>query len=108
MEAAFLELMPHTVQLARRTGRDGFGQPTYGAPTPHRALVMHDEQLVRTADGTDVIAKTVAYIAGPIEIDVEDQLVVPAPFATDPPSPLLSVAMRADETGVVHHAEARL
>lgn len=101
MEKDFLAFMPATITREPFTGRNPYGEPTYGTGAQHRARVEGKQQLVRTAGGQEKMSETLCYVAGPVTITVEDRITLPD--ATQPP--ILTVASVTDETGAVHHAK---
>jgi len=101
METAFLDLMPHTITVEPFLSRGEYGEPGYGAPTTHRALVTQRQKLVRSSDGRELLAQTVVNIAGPVTIGSQDRITLP----DNTMPPVLAVQSFADETGSVHSVE---
>lgn len=103
MEDAFRELMPHEVQIRHYAGADGFGQRAFGETTTHAALIQARRRRAHKPDGTEVMSAHTVYIAGPVSIDAQDQLLLPPPWPQAPA--IIAVMLRSDESGEVHHAE---
>lgn len=101
MEADFLELMPHTIQVEPKTDRTDSGKRIFGAPASYRCLVTGSNKLVRATNGEQVVASTQINVAGPATIGAEDRITLP-----DGSQPtILAVKKNSDETGVVHNLE---
>ena len=67
-------LCRQTVQVALRTGVDGYGEPTYGADVAHTARVAGRHRLVRDARGEQVLSTRTVYFAGAPALDVHDRV----------------------------------
>ncbi len=99
-ETDFLDLMPDTlrVNVLKGVSTDGYGTATYSATTQsYRCRVSEKQTLVRTFEGTEQLAKTVAWVNSSSTFGPWDRITLPD--GTMPP--LLAVADQRDETG--HH-----
>jgi len=67
-------LCRQTVQVALRTGVDGYGEPTYGADVAHTARVAGRHRLVRDARGEQVLSTRTVWFVDIVELDVHDRV----------------------------------
>jgi len=56
------------------TGKDGYGQPTFGVPSQIKGRWLEKRRLVRNAEGEQVISEVTVTLALDEEIAVGDQL----------------------------------
>ena len=63
-----------TVQIAARSGLDGYGVPTFSAATSHRARVVGKRKLVRDFEGREVLSSYTVYLAGNPRVEAHDRL----------------------------------
>jgi len=56
------------------TGKDGYGQPTFGAPAQAKGRWLEKRRLVRNAEGEQVISEVAVTLGPDDEIAVGDQL----------------------------------
>lgn len=66
-----------TVMIAKRTGRDGYGKPSYGPDVPWRCEVEEQVQRVKTMNGIEVVHSTVVYVLGNPGVTVDDRVTLP-------------------------------
>jgi hypothetical protein len=71
--AQFTDLVQHRPLASR----DSYGQPSYGSPTTYQARVVPSAAKITTANGSEVVARTVIYLATTDLIDPSDQLTLP-------------------------------
>ncbi|GEM_PF-1369445 len=57
-----------------RTGRDGYGQPTFGAPSQTRGRWLEKRRLVRNAQGEQVLSEVTVTLGPEDEVAVGDGL----------------------------------
>ena len=77
LPGAILAQMTDTVTHAPLTGRDEYGAAIYGAATSYQARVVPTHRLIRSPQGSDKVATTVAWIATTDAIGPEDRLTLP-------------------------------
>lgn len=65
---AFGHLMSTTVAVAPRTGQDGQGKPTYGAPATYRAHIGRQQRLVLTGTGQQVLSSRRVWLMTAAEV----------------------------------------
>ena len=94
----FTNLMSDTVQHAEFAGRNAYGLPAYGSAIEYTARVVQKATWIRRADGSEVLAKTVVWIAGTPTITPEDQITLPD--STTPP--ILNTEKLTDADGAHH------
>ena len=63
-----------TIWRKARTGVDGYGQPTFGAPAQTKGRWLEKRRLVRNASGEQVISEVSVTLAPDEPIAVGDQL----------------------------------
>ena len=99
---AFEKLMPATVQVAALTGlsTDGYGTPTYGSASTHKARVVGKQHLVRTFAGVEETARTMVWVASTSTFAPSAQFTLPD--GTTPE--LLAVTAYPDSDGT-HHVQ---
>jgi hypothetical protein len=93
-------LMPDTITVAALTGlsTDGYGTPTYSTAVSYPARVVGKQTLVRTFEGTEELATTVAWVASTSTFGPTDRYTLP-----DGSTPvLLAVEAYPNETGIDH------
>ena len=97
---AFEKLMPATVQVAALTGlsTDGYGTPTYGSASTHKARVVGKQHLIRTFDGVEETARTMVWVASTSTFAPSAQFTLPD--GTTPE--LLAVTAYPDSDGTHH------
>jgi hypothetical protein len=105
MEAGFKALMPHTVTVEAIDGYDAYGVPSFTNATATLALVAPGRRRILRPDGQEVVARGVAYCAGPLEMPANAVITVPAEFALPDQMPVLDARIYADESGAVHNVE---
>lgn len=94
----FLDMMPRTVTIEPFLGRDQYTKPTYGAGVDYKARLQDRFQMVRNAEGEQVVARGIAYIACTAAVSVKDRITLP-----DGSQPIiLSADNEDDETGAHH------
>lgn len=105
MERHFLDLMPHTITLEPVSDYSSAGVETYGDAVEARALVTPERQRIVAASGQEVIARGVAYCAGPLTLDEDWAITVPAAFGLPERMPVLRATPYAARDGSVHNVE---
>jgi hypothetical protein len=107
-ETDFLELMPHTVQLAPPTGRDQFNKASFGADVSYRARVVGKGMSLRTKTSVELTPLFTVYVdAGDDVITAEYRLTLPADLALQRPAGsatpvIFTVSKLTDEDGNHH------
>lgn len=97
-EPEFEDLMPSTVQVAKRSSQSLYGVPTFGTDVAVLCRVEHSPRMVRTVDNREVVSSVRVYTAGPIDVDLTDRLTLP-----DGSQPqIIRVDNANDETGPHH------
>lgn len=74
MLAELTSLCRQTVQLAARTGVDGYGEPTYGSNVAYRVRVAGKRRLVRNDQGQEVLSTQTLYFAANPAIGAHDRI----------------------------------
>lgn len=96
MDPELLELMPHTVTVARRIGKDKFGEAEFAPAVPYPAQVVERVKRVRDAAGEERISTVQAIVATDKAISPFDKITLP-----DGTSPkILAVGSYPDEAGL--------
>lgn len=92
----FVDMMPATVTVYRRTGQDTYGAATYGAALgPFQARVNNVQRNVIGPDGQMVVARGRAWVDTVVVFGVNDKVVL-----DDGSTPvLLNVNQVPDENG---------
>lgn len=106
MEPEFLDLMPATVQVRRRTGTDQFGNPAYTDPVAWRCRIDKARRRVGEATAGVIQWRTVIdeSLIGPYvdpPWDVGDQITMPTGSVVTVGNPT-DVTTMWDETGPHH------
>lgn len=109
----YLDCMPQTVTLAAKSGRDGYGAPSYASGTDYRARVVYKDKLIRRQEDGEVqeIAARGHVWFGPPTSDLTDTTPpivnvgdkITLPDSTAPP--VILVEQFPDEDGL-HHVKA--
>ena len=104
-QAAFLQLMPHSVVLNAFSAEStaGYGAPGYAtAATTMRARVVAKQQKVLQRDGSEIAGDHVAWLASTRTITLRDKLTFQGSTYE-----ILSVARYPDDVGL-HHQKLTL
>ena len=70
----FAPLMRQTVQIAPKTGYDGYGNAAFGSAVTHQCAVVGEMKLVKNERGQDVPSKQTIYLMSAAAIRPEDQV----------------------------------
>lgn len=99
----FDDLLPDTVTVKTVTGvsTDGYGVPTYSTGQDYSARVVRKQELVRTFEGTEELATTVAWVNSTSTDQFTPSAEVTLPDGSTPP--LMGVEAYPDEDGSAHH-----
>lgn len=99
---AFNDLMPDTVTVKTVTGvsTDGYGTPTYSTAKSYSARVVRKQELVRTFEGTEELATTIAWVNSTSTSQFTPSAEVTLPSGETPP--LMNVEAYPDEDGIHH------
>lgn len=101
LEQDFLDSMTETVNLAPRTGSDGFGQPTYGSNVAHAARIERSPELVRDVNGSEVVSSARVYtVPAAVASNSFGFARITMPDSTTPP--ILRADPQRDDDGAHH------
>lgn len=104
MHAVLRQLMTETVDLARYTGQDAYGEPTYAAPVTVPAHLEAKVQLRPTAQGLERVEQTRLFLDGAVPIALRDKVIL-----ADGTAPAMTLLYHVRDTdGSVHHHEVTL
>lgn len=108
MEAEFLEFMPATVTIAPWISDDANANPTYGTAVSYSARISIKDELVRSHDGREIVAKGKVYLAAGLQPittvpTTRDKITLPSQYVPTNP-PILDVIPSQDQFGI-HHVE---
>jgi hypothetical protein len=103
MEPALRALLVQTLLIAPHTGRNAYGQPTYGADVPTPSRIERSFQTLATTTGAQVVSVTTAYVDGNAVVDESSRVTFPDGQIT----PLQGVKSVLDVAGDVHHYELK-
>ena len=67
-------LCRQTVQVAARTGVDGYGQPTYGSNVAYRVRISGKRRLIRNDQGAEVLSTHSVYFAASPAVGAHDKI----------------------------------
>lgn len=106
--SAWARYMVSTVQVAERTGLDGYGKPTYStSPASYKAHLTQGERAVRRADGQDVASNVTAHLAIPALILPTSQVTLSTGDAGSTESymvhPVIAAVEQRRDQGGLHH-----
>lgn len=68
---------PHTCQIKRRTGVDGFGKSVHGEPETTPCRFQRKQKLVRGLDGQERMAQAQVWLPPSTGISADDVIVYP-------------------------------
>jgi hypothetical protein len=108
MRAGLLALMTDCIQHAALTGYSD-GVRTFALPVQRRARIERGQRVIRNAAGEFVMVEAMIFVAGPLEMDERDAVVLQAPLPTvteinDSP-PIMRLDLIQDIDGTISHAE---
>lgn len=99
-EPEFEELMPHTIIVRRSTGRNDYGEVTWGTASTYQGRWVKQPREILSATGEQTVSDGHVYISGevPPNISTLDQITLP-----DGTTPnILRVDTYPDEDGEHH------
>ena len=109
METDLLDLLVSTVQIAPWVSYQGAGyaNPVYGANVAYSARISLKDELVRSHDGREIMARGKVYLAPLVGTYVaasavpstKDRITLPTGYAPSNP-PILDVQPEQDEIGI--------
>ncbi len=107
-EPEFLEMMPHTIQVRSKTGKDHNDQPTFGATRSYPARVTGKLMSLRRDATQDVTYVYDIYVhCGNDVLTTEDEFTLPSDPVWGITHPqVFAVARISDEDGN-HHAKVQ-
>lgn len=76
----FRHLMGQSVSVAPFSGRDGYGEPTYGSAVTYRARVVGKIRNVRSASGQEVVSSQTVYLMTAAVVTPLDKLTLSTGF----------------------------
>ncbi|MCU0296703.1 MAG: hypothetical protein MUF33_00460 [Candidatus Nanopelagicales bacterium] len=94
----FLELMPLTIQVRKRTAVNKYNEPTLGSPVEYRARLEPINRRLRSLEGEERIVS--ARLIVDAQGELRDTDVVTLPDGTTPT--VVAVTTEYDEFGVHH------
>ena len=111
--SAFWRRFQTTVQIAPRTGVDGYAKATYStAPTPYQAHLSGDRRLVRTAAGLEALSNQKITLMTTDLIDPSAQITLSTADVGSTEEayihPLVLCADPVSDAGGRHHTVLRL
>lgn len=95
IDSEFLELMSDTITLKSVSGRDAYNVVTYGTGVSYSARVVHKTTLIRSSNGSEILAKGVVWVYGAPVVTEEDQITL----SDGSTPPILGVDRYSDEDG---------
>lgn len=69
----FLDMMPHTVYISRKTGVNDYNAPTFGSRVSYRARIKYGTKLVRSSRGEVVPVSGEMWLATTDFLNEDDQ-----------------------------------
>jgi len=96
-------LFPQSITHAEFAGRDEYGTPAYGSPASYSARIVAKQTLVKKADGSEALAKSIVWILGTPTLTTEDEITL----QDGSTPPILMVEHFPDADGD-HHSKAYL
>ncbi len=97
----FTDLLHQTITIEPWTGRDGYGNPSYGAGVSYSARIVGKSQLIRDTQGQEVVSQYTVYLLSNATVDARSRVTLPAGYAPTTP-PVLAVGRYPDENGIHH------
>lgn len=99
-ESAFLQLMPDTVTIKRRTGHNNYGEPTFATTaSTYRCRHASKKGFMRIATGETVAIRSVLWLYSTGTILIDDRVTL-----SDGTSPeVVAVDRFPDQTGTHHY-----
>lgn len=94
----WLDLMPLTIQVKKRTGVNQYNEATYGSPVEYRARLEPTHRIFRGAQGEERIISARIIVDAQGELVDTDEVVLPDGTTPD----VVSVTTEYDENGVHH------
>lgn len=99
IETEFLDLMPDTVTFYAQASLDQYGKRTFsGTGVEYRCRVQDTNELLRNAEGREVVVTGKVYLYGAPNLTTDHKIVLP-----DGTSPVIhAVTVNNDESGSHH------
>jgi len=101
MEPALRALLVQTLLIAPQTGRNSYGQPTFGADVPTPARIERSFQTMATTTGPQVVETTKAFVDADAVVDESSRVTFPDGQIV----PLQGVKAPLGIDGTIHHYE---
>lgn len=103
IDAALLDLLPDTVNIAPYSSIDQHGTVTYGANVEYQARVEGRVRMVRDPEGNERVSTVTVYLASSPGISPKDRLTLPAGYTPSQPR-IIAVERMPDENGAYYEA----
>jgi hypothetical protein len=104
MDPQLRKQLAQTVYVAARTGVDGYGKRTYGTAAERNARVIGHVEMIRDANGKEVVSAQQVILEA--LINITDKLWLPGEDpAVDPGRVPIAVMERVDENGATDHVK---
>jgi hypothetical protein len=99
MDAALLTLLNQHVTIEPVASLDGYGQQGFGTGVVVDCLIVQKNNVVRDAQGVEVVSSTQLWLDGTVSVTAQDRLTLP-----DGSHPvILAVQSMPDIDGTIHH-----
>lgn len=104
----FGSLLRQVIKVAPFTGRDGYGNPTYGTDVVYRGRLVGRRRLVRNDQGEQVVSTQTVYLGSNANLSTKDKVTLTTGDAGSTEAalltpPILEVGRYPDETGRFYH-----
>lgn len=100
--------MGQTIKIAPFTGRDGYGNLTYGTDVVYRGRLVGKRRLVRNDQGEQVLSTQTIYLGSNVNVSTKDRVTLSTgdTGSTEPAlltPPILEVGRFPDDSRRFHH-----
>ena len=105
---AFRDFYGQTITIAPATGRDSYGELTFGSAVAYKSRIVGKRRLVRSDQGVEVLSTQTCYLFSNANISTKDKCTLSTGFVGSTEAALLTpgileVGRYPDETGRVFY-----
>lgn len=101
MDSEFLSMMPQSIGISPATGRDAYGNLTFGAQVVYRGRIENKRRKVVNVEGNEVVSETTLYLDTVARITPDDRVALPSGYLPSTPD-IIGIYRVDDEEGAYY------
>lgn len=102
LEAAFLDFLEQSITIEPYVSDNKYGEASYGASVSYQCRIEYVNKVIRTAENIERVSTATIFVNTATVINPRSKITLPSGH-TPANSPILSVQVQVDETGLTHH-----